>query len=178
MKITASLLKECKHNSRKAQSEVYRLCYSEAMKVAMRYTGNNEEAQEVMNSSFLKAFQNIETFKGDEHNFFGWLKRIIINRALDQLRSNVKFDKNVDLELATRICSAEQHSFDYENIIGLIQKLPVRASTVFNLFAIEGYSHKEIAEMLNITEANSKYHLHAARKSLQEWLFKTENYER
>lgn len=178
MKITASLLKECKKNSRKAQAEVYRLCYAEAMKLAMRYTQNNEEAQEVMNSSFLKAFMNIHDFKGDENNFFGWLKRIIINKALDHLRSAVKYDRNVDLTAVAKTSEPEEDPFDYDNIIHLIQKLPARSAAVFNLYAIEGYSHKEIAAMMHITEANSKYHLHAARKSLKEWLFKTEKYER
>lgn len=178
MRITASLLKECKKNSRKAQSEVYRLCYSEAMKVAMRYTRNNDSALEVMNSSFLNAFLQLQEFKGDETNFFGWLKRIIINKALDYLRSNEKYNKNVDLEYAVAETSPDDFSMDYENILGLIQQLPARTSAVFNLFALEGYTHKEIAEMLQITEANSKYHLHAARKSLQEWVFKLEKYER
>jgi RNA polymerase sigma-70 factor (ECF subfamily) len=67
---------------------------------------------------------------------------------------------------------------EYEDIIRMIQLLPSRTSAVFNLFAIEGYSHKEIAEMLNLTETNSKYHLSVARKTLQSWLFKTERYER
>lgn len=178
MKITASLLKECRKNSRIAQSEVYRLCYSEAMKVAMRYTQHNDEALEVMNSSFLKAFLYIQEFKGDENNFFGWLKRIIINKALDHLRRNVKYEKNVNLDVVEGHTTTDEFSMDYDNIISLIQRLPSRTAAVFNLFAIEGYSHKEISEMLNITEANSKYHLHTARKSLQEWLFKIEKYER
>jgi RNA polymerase sigma-70 factor (ECF subfamily) len=178
MKLKASLIEACKNNTRTAQSEVYRLCYSEAIKVAMRYTRNNDEALEVINSSFLKAFMHINDFKGDESNIFGWLKRIIINKALDHLRSNEKYSRNVDIELAIAEVSEDDFSSHYETIISLIQKLPSRTATVFNLFAIEGYSHKEIAEMLNITESNSKYHLHAARKSLQEWLFKTEKYER
>lgn len=178
MKLKASLLQECKNNLRTAQSEVYRLCYSEAMKVAMRYTRNNDEALEVMNSSFLKAFLHLNDFNGDENNFFGWLKRIIINNALDHLRSNEKYNKNVELEFAKGEAYADEFSSDYDTIISLVQKLPSRTSAVFNLFAIEGYSHKEIAEMLSITESNSKYHLHAARKSLQQWLFKTEKYER
>jgi RNA polymerase sigma factor (sigma-70 family) len=176
MKLKASLLDGCKNNSRAAQSEVYRLCYSEAMKIAMRYTQNSDEAKDILNKPFLKAFLNINEFKGDENNFFGWLKRIIINNALDHIRSISKKNETLGISEAFNEPFVQEHTFDSENIIHLIQRLPPRTSAVFNLFAIEGYNHKEIAEMLDISEANSKYHLHTARKNLQEWLFKTEKY--
>jgi RNA polymerase sigma-70 factor (ECF subfamily) len=175
MKLSKSLFQGCKSNSRKDQSEVYKLFYSEAFKIAMLYTKNSDDAKALMNSSFFKAFVNIKDFKGDENNFFGWIKRIIINQSLDQIRAVSKFENNVELNDNMGESNHNSDSeLDYEDIIGLIQLLPSRTAAVFNLFAIEGYSHKEIAEMLDISEANSKYHLSSARKTLQQKLFKTE----
>jgi RNA polymerase sigma-70 factor (ECF subfamily) len=179
MKLSSLLFHGCRSNSRKAQSEVYRLFYAEAFKIAMRYTKNSDEAKEVMNSAFLKAFVNINDFKGNEQNFFGWVKRIIINQALDQLRATSKFETNTELkEVSYQLATNSETQLEYEDIISMIQLLPSRTAAVFNLFAIEGYTHKEIAEMLNLSETNSKYHLSVARKTLQSWLFKTERYER
>jgi RNA polymerase sigma-70 factor (ECF subfamily) len=178
MKLSSLLFQGCKSNSRKAQSEVYKLFYNESFKIAMRYTKSSDQAKEVMNSSFLKAFVNIKDFKGDEQNFFGWVKRIIINQALDQLRAASKFETNTELnDISYQLTTTSDTQLEYEDIIRMIQLLPSRTSAVFNLFAIEGYSHKEIAEMLNLTETNSKYYLSVARKTLQSWLFKTERYE-
>ncbi len=150
--------------------------YSDALKIAMRYTSCTADAKDVLNKAMLKVFTKIDQFKGGPDNFFGWVKRIIINQALDELKSKnfrQSFDpmENIQSDPST---DGITDQYNYESIVHLIQRLPTTSACVFNLFAIEGYSHKEIGDSLGITPENSRYHLRAARKQLQTWIFKTE----
>lgn len=176
MVIDIKIFKALRKGQRSAQEAVYRLLFSEAFKVAMRYASCEADAQHILNQAFLKAFTRINDFKGNQDNFFGWLKRILVNQALDELKKN-SFKKTFvpldDLDHEA-IYDPLTNNHSYDNLVDLIQKLPTTAACVFNLFAIDGFSHKEIAEKLDISEDNSRYHLHSARNQLKQWIFKME----
>ena len=175
MKINENLIKLCKAQDRKAQETVYTLLYQDAFRIASRYVKSDEDAKDVMNEAFFTIFTKIDQFQGDANNFQSWIKRIIVNRCLDYLRSAAFKYATLPLEQIDNTLSVEnQHQALEFNIITFIQKLPFTTSAVFNLYVMEGYSHKEISELLDITESNSKYHLHSARQKLKNMLFKSE----
>jgi RNA polymerase sigma-70 factor (ECF subfamily) len=176
MTTPGQFIKGCRNGDRKAQEAIYRHLFPEAIKIAMRYARDEMEARDILNKAFFKALTKIDSFKGDGSNFFGWLKRIIINEALDLKRAATFRQSFEPIEHETTDYSTDpfKDKEGYDDIIALIQKLPASSSCVFNLFAIDGYSHKEIAQSLGISEDNSRYHLHMARKQLKAWIFKTE----
>ncbi len=176
IKIDHTIIDSCRKGERIAQTKVFRQLYSESMKVAMRYTSCESDAKDVLTKAYFKVFTKINTFKGNGDNFFGWVKRIIINQALDNLKANtfrMSFEPLEQMHEHQVKNDVGEH-YDHENIINLIQLLPPSAACVFNLYAMEGYSHKEIAQLIGITPENSRYHLKVARMKLQEWIFKTE----
>lgn len=179
MKCPKKILIGCKRGKGVAQEQLFRLFYSESMKIAMRFAKNQEDAKDVVSKAYLKVFTRIGQFEGNEDNLFGWIKRIIINQCLDLVKSKAysqSFEQIESLEYANAHDPIEDQ-IGYENIIDLIQQLPYTSATVFNLYVIDGYSHDEIGSMLNITTENSRYHLSAARKKLKMWIFKMEQNE-
>lgn len=174
--IENKLITACKMGDRSAQEAIYRLLFSDGLKIAMRYTRDVNEAKDVLNRAFFKALTKIDGFKGDGSNFFGWVKRIIVNEALDHIKKtsfSQSFLPIEDMESHHSRDEITEH-YDYENVVKLIQLLPDTSKCVFNLYVLDGYSHKEIADQLGITAENSRYHLSAARKQLKAWIFKTE----
>lgn len=142
----------------------------DVMRISLRYVQNEDDAKGIVNSSMLKVFTKIKEFKGNHQNFGGWIRRIVINESLDFIRKQKAFTDKVELtEIEDTIELSEEFSFDHEpsRILSLLKELPLLSSSVFNLFVIEGYSHKEISKMLKISVANSKWNLHNARKLLK-----------
>ena len=140
---------------------------------------SNDRPTLLLIDGFLKIFKNIDKYT-EENSLKGWLRRIMINTALDQFRKNKKYYKDKDIEVAEGI-SAEENilsGLNYREIIGLIQKLSPGYKTVFNLYAIDGYNHSEIAKMLGISEGTSKSNLAKARLNLQKMLKKNYQDER
>ena len=146
--------------------------------ITLRYLGKTSEAQDVLQDSMIKIFNNISSFKyGTEEAFISWMKRITVNTALNHLRDNYKinntepfFDNDYDIlteqeEIYSEYDELLEH-IDKETLYGLLRNLPDGYRTVFNLFAIENYSHKEIAEQLNISVNTSKTQLFKARRIL------------
>jgi RNA polymerase sigma factor (sigma-70 family) len=170
-----SLIARCRQQDRKAQEQVYTYFYQDAFRIACRYAKNEDDAKDILNDSFFTVFTKIDQFNGNASNFFAWVKKIIVNKSLDQLRSAAFKNSTVSLDEVQHetITDNQHHDFDY-NIIKFIQLLPFTTSSVFNLFVMEGYNHKEISQLLGITEANSKYHLHSARQKLKNMIFKSE----
>jgi RNA polymerase sigma factor (sigma-70 family) len=159
---------------RKSQEKLYKSFFSYAMSICMRYTKNKDEAIEVCNDGFLKVFLKGEQFD-EKYPFKAWLKRIMVNTAIDFNRKNQKFSNHEDIETAYNVSSnyaTAEDSLGYEQLILLIQKLNPAYREVFNLFAIDGYSHEEIANMLNIPVGTSKSKLSRARESLREMIAK------
>ncbi len=142
----------------------------------MRYAKDREEAEELVNDSFMKVFKNQKEFLPDKVEplkaFRSFLKRVLINTSIDRYRANIKFAMNQSLdEKHDNIAHTEANAFDglvYEELIGLVQKLSPAYRTVFNLYVIDGFSHDEVAKKLGISEGTSKSNLSKARVKLQE----------
>lgn len=145
------------------------------MRVALRYARNADDAADILNRGFFKVFTKIDQFVGTAENFGGWIRRIIINEALDFVRADPGFSGHEALEAAAHLGASPdvEHIEAAQGILQLLHRLPLTTATVFNLFAIEGFSHQEISEQLGITETNSKWHLHSARQKLQQLLRQT-----
>lgn len=161
------LINDCKKNDIKAQEQLYKLYSSKLFSVCLKYSSDYHEAQDNLQESFLLIFEKIfqYQFKG---SFEGWIKRITINYVLQQHRSKV-FLNVVDENLVEiEDVEIEESDVSMEFLLRTIQELPERYRLVFNLFAIDGYSHTEIAEMLKITIGTSKSNLSRARVILKE----------
>ena len=145
------------------------------MGICLRYTGNRDEASEVMNQGFFKVFTHIESYREDRP-FKAWLGRIMMNVSIDFYRANLKMAYMEDLDKAEHISDGEiaDRNLNYNDLLVMIQRLPQAYRTVFNLFAIDGYSHDEIAAMLNINVGTSKSNLHKARQKLKQMILKAE----
>jgi len=165
------LIKGCQKNERKAQKALYKLHYSYGMSLCMRYAGTLEEAQEVMNDGFMKVFQYIKNFDA-QRPFRPWLKRILINTAIDFFHKNRKQVPVVGLDHGLEQSGPDvlQEGLSYQELVALVQQLPPAYRTVFNLRAIEGYTHQEIAQMLGISEGTSKSNYARAKEKLQKSL--------
>ncbi|MCY4781001.1 sigma-70 family RNA polymerase sigma factor [Sphingobacterium sp. UT-1RO-CII-1] len=166
----------CLRRSRKAQFELYQLFSKKMFAICIRYTESEQEAEDVLQIGFLKVFTNCHDYKGNG-SLEGWIRRIIINTALEFHRKNkYTFTNNADEHLQSIISSQEtHHPIYYKDLLSLVKTLPLGYRTVFNLAIIEGYSHKEIAIMLSISEGNSKSQLSRARLWLKEKLISIEN---
>jgi RNA polymerase sigma-70 factor (ECF subfamily) len=176
---TADLLKQAFAFNRKAQLELYKMCYPVLIAVARRYRKNSEDHMALVNNAFIKIIQNLDKYQ--EGRFFSWTKRIITNEIIDDYRRNKKYlhffhqDEAVDFHKNT-IPEVEYEINDlYLNSI--VEELPESTKVVFNLFAIDGYSHKEIGDMLGISEQTSKWHTKIARKKLKELIKIEMNHE-
>lgn len=167
------LVKECLKGKRKAHSELYSLYKDKMYGVCLRYASSEAEASDMLQEGFIKVFEGLHQFKQNSPLFY-WIKRVVINAALGQIRKNKNrtereepLDDNVS---EVRIEPEDTEGTD--ELLWMIQKLPTEYRTVFNLYTIEGYAHKEIAEMLHISEANSKVRLMRGRQILQQQLKK------
>ncbi len=146
------------------------------MAVCLRYTRSREEAEDLLQDAFIKVFDSMDTFQF-KGALEGWIRRVVINMALRHYkRSSLRPEHNgVEWELDL---AEEPEAYSHlaeEDLLNLIARLPDGYRVVFNLFAIEGYNHKEIADMLHIQESTSRSQLVKARKMLQLWLTKTKN---
>jgi RNA polymerase sigma factor (sigma-70 family) len=162
------LISGCIKQDRKSQKALYKLFYGFAMGICIRYAGNRDDAAEVMNQGFLKVFTRIDRYV-DSVPFKGWLGRIMINSSIDHYRANLKMAYMEDIDDLQDISDGQsvEKNLNYADLLQMVQQLPHAYRTVFNLFAIEGYSHEEIAEMLGVTTGTSKSNLHKARQKLK-----------
>ncbi len=162
------LIKACKTGNRKAQLEVYKLYYKAMYNISLRILNNSADAEDVMQESFLNAFQKLDTWKG-EVSFGAWLKKIVINRSLDVIKTRKAL---ISLDSVPEM--AEEHCEKYLNykdispemISRAISSLPDGYRVILSLYLIEGYDHEEISEILHITNATSRTQYHRARKQL------------
>ncbi len=142
------------------------------MGVCLRYAEDRDEAEDILQNGFIKVFENIETFRGTG-SLEGWIRRIMVNTALNNYRQKKSMQNTVDVD-DVHYMLAEEHnmidSFHANDLLKIIQKLPTGFRTVFNLYAVEGYTHKEIADMLGISENTSKSQYSRARMHLQKMI--------
>nr|WP_315417835.1 sigma-70 family RNA polymerase sigma factor [uncultured Pedobacter sp.] len=174
--IIQKYIQGCIRNERDSQKALYKHFYSFAMGICLRYTNDRLDAAGILNDGFFKAFKNITKYEPSKA-FLPWLGRIITNTAIDYYRANLKFADHVDIEDHENIVqvSSIYDKLAYNDLLTLVQKLSPAYRTVFNLFAIDGYSHEEIAEMLGISVGTSKSNLFKARQKLQEMLKATDS---
>lgn len=175
MHISPQLLKACIDDDRKAQSELYRLCFGMLMAVCMRYHSQEEDAVAALNQGFLKILNNLDKRK-DHVPFEAWIRRIMINTLIDEFRKNKKrksLMESTELEEIREVqvrhvdYNTADQEFDAESLERMIQALPPMSRQVFNLFAIDGFSHQEISEQLGISVGTSKWHVSSARQTIQ-----------
>jgi RNA polymerase sigma factor (sigma-70 family) len=161
----------CIEHDRNSQELLYKKLYGYAIKICLRYAENQYEASEVLNEGFFKAFTNIEKYDKN-WSFKTWLGKIMFNACIDYYRANLKWNQITGLEKSeTKMDeSSVEHKLDYEDLLTVIQRLPPSYRIVFNLYAIDGYSHEEIAEMTGISASTSRSNLHKARLKLQQML--------
>jgi RNA polymerase sigma factor (sigma-70 family) len=167
------MVEGCKAGNRKAQEWLYRSFYDTAMRVAMRYSRDEQDAADIMSSAFVKLFRSISAFDATKGNFEAWLRRIVVNEGLDHIKGRSRFGSEVALDVLEvveppQIDNGAIARMEATAIMQLIQKLPPATHAVFVLYAVEGYNHREIAERLGISEGTSKWHLSEARKTLQQ----------
>lgn len=165
------LIRGCLKQDRKCQKMLYKAFYGFSMGICLRYAGDRDEAAEVMNQGFFKVFTRIESYDSAKP-FKAWLGRIMVNTSIDYYRANLKMAYADDLDKAEQISDGDfaDRNLRYEDLLAMVQKLPQAYRTVFNLFAIEGYMHEEIAEMLGINTGTSKSNLHKARQKLKQMI--------
>ncbi len=164
------LIQGCIAQNRLYQKKLYEVYYGKMMPVCLRYTGSYEEARDVLHEGFMKVYKNIAKFE-PRHSLESWIKRIMINTAIDHYRKNKKHSKQVDINYASYEADKGAVSvvskLSAEEILGLVQQLSPAYRTVFSLYVIEGYKHREIATMLGVSEGSSKSNLAKARAKLR-----------
>ena len=166
------LISGCRKNNRKSQEMLYRRYAGAMFKLCLIYENDRDRAKDILQEAFLKIFKNINSF--DRKGLLKtWIKKIITNTAIDYYRkyhSNVQF---VPIEKITQLCSNEESIASFlntEDIISKVNSLPKGARMIFQLYAIEGYSHKEIARLLKISIGTSKSQINRAKQLLQQWI--------
>lgn len=169
--LTLNLINGCIEKDRKSQKKLYELYYGYALRICLRYSNNKDEAIAVMNDGFMKVFSNISRYD-TQQSFNSWLSTIMINTAIDQYRKRIKQIEMEELNVKHEVEDRENilSHLNYEDLIRLVQRLSSTYRTVFNLFAIDGYSHEEIADMLKISVGTSKSNLFKARENLKKML--------
>lgn len=166
-----ALIDACIKKDRRAQKDLYMMHYGFSMNICMRYSQSIEEAKEIMNDGFMKVFQYLEKFDKDRP-FMPWLSRILVTSAIDHFNKNKKYKMETELEEGMEEETSENvlDSITYDEMLEIVRKLPPAYQTVFNLRAIEGYKHEEIAKMLNISVGASKSNYARAKQKLQNCL--------
>jgi len=170
------LIGGCIKQDRKCQKMLYKAFYGFSMGICLRYAGNRDEAAEVMNQGFFKVFTHIESYD-ISRPFKAWLGKIMMNVSIDFYRANLKMAYTDDLDQAEHVTDGEMvdSNLHYNDLLAMVQRLPQAYRTVFNLFAIDGYSHEEIGAMLNINAGTSKSNLHKARQKLKQMILQADD---
>lgn len=169
------LIDGCKNNNREAQYKLYNLLSGKMFAVCLRYAKNREAAEDILQEGFVKVYNNIDKFRA-EGSFEGWVRRIVVNTAVEYYRKSAKMFMvtNIDDTNKELIWEETGNDLEVEDLMKLVNSLSTGYRTIFNLYVIEGYSHKEIAEKLDINEGTSKSQLARARYMLMEMVKKAE----
>ncbi len=167
----SDIISGCLSGSRKMQEALYAKYASKMYAVCLRYSGNADDAQDLLQEGFIKIFKNLDKFRSDG-SFEGWIRRIFVNTSIEYYRKKSALQKKIDPAEVV----VEDKSFTIldelaeDDIINMIRELPPGYKLVFNMHVIEGYSHKEIADLLNINEGTSKSQLARAKMALKKMI--------
>ena len=167
------IIEACVKGDRHAQRSLYEIFSKKMFVVCLRYTKSQQEAEDILQDSFIKVFKNLKGYRGDSRLDY-WIKRIVVNTALNSQRKKLYMYPMVDIEDVKNDFDLNKTlgAFGLEELLNMIKELPTGCQAVFNMFAIEGFSHKEIAEMLEVSEGTSKSQFSRARKLLKEKIAK------
>lgn len=177
MQIDNKLKKAIRKGDEKVIYQLYNYCYDQLYSICRRYSQNADDIGTMLNIAFMKILDKMEKYDGAVP-FEAWIKRIMINTAIDHYRKHKKYretisfpERNVaEWDLATADYNLAEQNFDAQQLLSLIHRLPPMSASVFNLYVMDGYSHKEIGSLLNISDGTSKWHLSNARHRLQEMI--------
>ena len=163
------LIQACLRGNPQAQRALYERYKVSLFRLCLRYAGDRAEAEDFLQESFIRIFNDLKNYRG-EGAFGGWMRRVTLNAALQQLRKKSRRPDEMQFEPALHILEETANLFDEmdaEALTGMIQRLPPGYRAVFNLYVIEGFSHREIADMLGISESASKTQLFKAKAALR-----------
>lgn len=162
------LIRDCQQGDRSAQKAIYQYFYAYGMNICLHYSKNREEAQEILNDGFLKAFKKINSYKF-KGSFRAWLRRILIHSAIDYFRKHHREETQLEIVHMRELSVGNEgsHQLELDDILKLVQQLPPSYRIVFNLYVVEGYNHREIGQKLGISTGTSKSNLSKARAKLQ-----------
>ena len=164
------IIDKCRKGDRSAQKKLYDYLAPKMFAVCLRYMGDRMPAEDILQDGFITLFSKLDSYSG-EGSFDGWARKIFVNTALMSLRKTDALKLSDDLEEAGNLSSdisTQIQNIGYKEIMKIVMKLPDGYRTVFNMFVVEGFSHKEIAQALNISEVTSRSQLQRARMILQE----------
>lgn len=161
------LIQKCKKQDIKAQEQLYRLYSHKLFAVCLKYSSNYQQAEDNLQDAFLMIFKKINQYK-DKGSFEGWMKRIVINTALQKYRKQAVFEIVREEHFKEPEIEIDENMVSVDFLLKIIQQLPDRYRQVFNLYALDGFSHREIAEIMNISTGTSKSNLARARIILKE----------
>lgn len=172
-----TIISGCKRNDRRSQELLYRNFYGTMMSFCLRYTRNEQDAMEVLNAGFYKVFKNIHRYDERKAALYTWIRTIILNTCIDFIKAKNGRIVQQELDQAAGVDLPPEvfERMSAQAILELIRKLPPATQMVFNLYVMDGYAHKEIGKMLQISEGTSKWHLSEARKQLQEMIQKQDH---
>ena len=164
------VIKLCREGNSLAQEKLYKMFYGAMMNICLRYAKNSDDAVEILNTGFLKVFQNMDKYVGEGEYLNAWIRKIMVNTALDKIRfEKNRYNKTVPLNINNDSMHIENDAISKlgeDDLLGMIEELPPASRAVFNMYVFENYNHKDIGEALNITESTSQWHLLNARRIL------------
>ena len=169
-----AILQGCIQNNPAAQKELYLRYSAKMLAVCYRYAHNREDAEDMLQEGLIKVFQQIHTFE-NRGALEGWIRRIVVHTCINILKKNKKFNESVDIIHATTVQVKEESIpsiIQAKQVVECIRLLPIGYRTVLNLYAIEGFSHREIGEMLDIEESTSRSQYTRAKAMLEEILIR------
>jgi RNA polymerase sigma factor (sigma-70 family) len=169
----AVLIENCLKGDRRSQQELYNLFSPKMYAVCMRYSGNAEDARDLLQDGFVKVYSNLHRYRGDG-SFEGWIRRIFINTSIEHFRKKIYLNPITESH-ENSVEDREITALDKiatKDVLNMVQKLSPGYRTVFNLYVVEGYNHKEIGELLGISEGTSKSQLARAKSTLQDFVNK------
>jgi RNA polymerase sigma-70 factor, ECF subfamily len=163
-----TIIKGCLTHDLQSQEQLYRLCYAEMIKTCYRYAKDTDAAGSIFNDAMLKVFKNLDNYE-EQGKFMGWIKIIVVNTCFDYCKKQTSFNtsSNNNVEDSISIEPEVFKNVSAKEIQVLIKKLPLATATVFNMYVYEGYTHKQIGEILKISDGTSKWHLSEAKKNLK-----------
>lgn len=173
-----ALIEGCCRQNRQAQRFLYERLYGRMLVICLRYTSDKEQAQDVLNRAMLKVFDKIGDYK-PTGSFTGWVARIVFRTSIDYVRSKTRYKQVIDFEAEreAEIAPEVTDSLIAEDLYRAVQELPTDIRTVFSLYVLDGYKHREIAEMLEISINTSKWHLSQGKKKMREILQRSYGYD-